>query len=309
MTTRDYREKVLHKLLRVRMGQLIVNEMYKNAAFKIPIHLALGHEAIAVAVDAAMGRDDQLILTHRNIHYNLARVDSLRSEIDEYLLKEEGLACGNLGSMNLFNEAGGIVYSSSILGNNLAVAAGFAAANGIKNGKNVVFVTTGDGAMEEGTFYESLVFEKNNSLPVVVIIENNQWSLATRIEERRCSIDIGKLTESLDVPFEKLHSNDVCEYVERLAALRSLALERKTPVCVEVSLTTLGSRYQKTGECPNGKFINYHAGPIASITKQDGPYVARSNEDPVFVMENYFKEDEIVQFGKDVLAAFEKEIA
>lgn len=307
--TNALREKILNKLLRIRLSQFIVNEMCKKGAFKIPIHLAFGHEAIAVAVDSAMKSKDQLILSHRNIHYNFARVDSLKSEIDEYLLKAEGLAQGCLGSMNLINEARGIVYSSSILGNNLAVAAGFAIAKSIKKDEGAVFVVTGDGAMEEGAFYESLIFEKSNALPVVTIIENNQWSLATRIEERRCPIDIQKLTESLGIPFEQFSSNDSCEYIERLSALRSLALSQKTPVCVEVLLSTLGSWRQKNAEYPDGKFINYHAGSSPSVTEQENPYLIRSSEDPVFVMEKYFKEDSIVKFGKDVLTVLKKELA
>lgn len=309
MMTQEFKEEVLQKLLRVRMAQLIINEMYKKGAFKVPIHLALGHEAIAVSLSAAMGPHDQLILSHRNIHYNLARVDSLKPEIDEYLLKKEGLADGELGSMNLINEAKGIVYSSSILGNNLAVAAGFAVAKSIKKEDGVVLVVTGDGGMEEGAFYESLVFEKSNHLPVVIIVENNQWSLATRIEERRCPIDISKLIGAMGIPFEQLSSNDTYEYIEKLTALKALALDKKTPVCIEVPLTTLGWWRQKTTEYPEGKFINYHAGPSPSVNEQEDPYLTRSNEDPLYVMEKYFGEDTIRQLAGDILAAFKKELA
>jgi len=309
MMTKEDKQQVLHKLLHVRMAQLIINEMYKKGAFKVPVHLALGHEAIAVALSTIMQQKDQLILNHRNIHYNLARVDSLKNEIDEYLLKKEGMAEGELGSMNLVNEAQGIVYSSSILGNNLAVAAGFAVAKSIKKEDGVVFVVTGDGAMEEGTFYESLVFEKSNQLPIVIIIENNQWSLATTIEERRCPIDIGKLVGAMDIPFEKLTSNDTYEYIERLKALKALALDKKTPVCIEVPLTTLGWWRQKTADFPEGKFINYHAGPSPSVNEQEDPYLARSGEDPLFVVEKYFGEDMIRKLASETLSAFKKDLA
>ena len=308
MMTKEFKIGVLHKFLRVRMAQLIINEMYKKGAFKVPIHLALGHEAIAVALSTIMGPHDQLILNHRNIHYNLAKVHSLKSEIDEYLLKKEGLAGGELGSMNLANEPQGIVYSSSILGNNLAVAAGFAIAKSIKKDGGVVFVVTGDGAMEEGTFYESLVFEKSNDLPIVIIVENNQWSLGTKIEERRCPIDIGKMVGALGIPFEQLSSNDTYEYIEKLTILKGQALDKKTPVCIEVPLTTLGWWRQKTAEFPEGKFINYHAGPSPSVNEQEDPYLARSSEDPLYVIEQYFGEEMIRQVARDTLAALKKEL-
>lgn len=290
------------------MAQLIINEMYKKGAFKAPVHLALGHEAIAIALTTIMGPHDQLVLSHRNIHYNLARVDDIKSEIDEYLLKKEGLAGGELGSMNLINEPQGIVYSSSILGNNLAVAAGFAMANSIKNKDGVVFVVTGDGAIEEGAFYESLIFEKSNHLPVVIIVENNQWSLGTKIEERRCPIDIGKLVGALGIPYERLSSNDTYEYIEKLKDFKAQALKDKTPFCIEVPLTTLGWWRETTPEYPQGKFVNYHAGPSRSVNEQEDPYLTHSQEDPLHVMEKYFKEDTIKGLARDTLAALKREL-
>ena len=162
--------KIAEEVLKVRYGQLIINEHYKNKAFKIPIHLALGHEAIAIAVKTVMQEDDCLALTHRNVHYNLAKTGLLKSEIDEYLLKEEGLASGRLGSMNLANEEEGVMYTSSILGNNLGVAAGLALASKVK-GDGLTIVITGDGAMEEGSFYETLLFLKSNNLSTIIIVD------------------------------------------------------------------------------------------------------------------------------------------
>jgi len=300
--------EILQKLVRVRMAQLIINEMYKQGAFKVPIHLALGHEAIAVALGTVVESNDQLILNHRNIHYNLAKVHSIKSEIDEYLLKKEGLAGGELGSMNFINEPQGIMYSSSILGNNLAVAAGFGAAKSIKKDGGVVFVVTGDGAMEEGTFWESMVFEKSNELPVIVIVENNQWSLGTKIEERRCPIDLPKMVSSLDIPYLLLSSNDTYEYIEKITALKKQVLDQKTPACIEVPLTTLGWWRQNTPEFPEGKFINYHAGPSPSVKEQEDPYLDHSSEDPLFVMEKYFDAKMIRSMASDALSAFKKEL-
>lgn len=303
------KQEILLKLLRLRMGQFIVNEMYKSGSFKVPIHLALGHEAIAIAVHRVLEKNDQLVLNHRNIHYNLVQGDSFRSHVDEYLLRPTGLAQGQLGSMNLANEEKGIVYSSSILGNNLAVAAGIGLANSVKQQNGVVFVVTGDGAIEEGAFYESLVFEKSNSIPTVVIIENNGWSLATRINERRCPIDIGQLASSIGAPYEVFSGNDVYDYIKRLSELRSLALAQKTPVCVEVNLSTLGWWRQKTQDYPEGKFINYHAGPSPSIVRQQDPVLVESDEDPVHVLKKYFDGSMINSVAQDILITLEKELA
>ena len=61
-------DTILREIIWLRLSQIYINELYKKGDFKIPIHLALGHESIAVAVDNSMEVNDSLFLTHRNIH-------------------------------------------------------------------------------------------------------------------------------------------------------------------------------------------------------------------------------------------------
>ena len=81
-------KEIIRQIIWLRQAQLIVNEFYKRGDFMLPIHLAMGHESIAVAVDNSLKKQDSLFLTHRNIHYNLARLKKLKPELDEYFLKE-----------------------------------------------------------------------------------------------------------------------------------------------------------------------------------------------------------------------------
>ncbi|MBN2141058.1 MAG: hypothetical protein JW718_08635 [Desulfovibrionaceae bacterium] len=272
------------EVLRLRLGMMIINEMYKAKAFKVPIHLAMGHEALAVAVSALMDPDDVLVCSHRNIHYNLARNPSLKSEIDEFLLKDQGLAQGRLGSMNLANPARGLVYSSSILGNNLCVAAGLALAKKVKAEPGAVLVVTGDGAMEEGAFYESLEFMASYDLPCLVLVENNGWSLATRIHERRCHIHLDLFARAFDAPYLLLEGNDPYAYLAELRSARDLALAGPGPVLVEARMLTLGDWRLKTEDFPEGKFINYHAGPAPTVELSDWPLIRADESDPLHVL-------------------------
>lgn len=293
---------IAKNILRLRLSQMIVNERYKRGDFKIPIHLAFGHEAIAVAVDAIMRKNDKLVLSHRNIHYNLARSRRLKKELQEYYLSKNGLAQGRSGSMNLANSGKNIVYASSILGNNFAVGSGLAFGEKINNSAGVVIIVTGDGAMEEGSFYECLLFLKSNNLPTLIIIENNQWSLATKINERRSAINIKKMAESLGAGFIKLKGNDPFRYIDNLKNMREWALMNKTVVCVEVELTTLGGWYMKTKENPKGRFINYHAGPAPEINISNGPIITKSAKDPVYVLKKYFDENTLTTCAAKLLA-------
>lgn len=298
------------KTIWLRLAQMMVNERYKKGDFKVPVHLAMGHEAIAVAIDAIMQAKDALLLTHRNVHYNLARQSSLKEELDEYCLRENGLSQGRLGSMNLNNPEKGIPYSSSILANNLPVSCGYALGNKAKGIKAATFVTTGDGAMEEGAFYESLLFMKSYDLPIAVIIENNGWSLATCIEERRANINVERLVASLDIEYLRLDTNDVVDYTEQLAAIRTRSIEKNAPIVVEVKLTTLGYWTMTNEQHPDGKFINYHCGPASEVERcapQMYPTVVESNADPLYVLHKHFSRDQLMEFSDGMLISLRAE--
>ena len=291
---------IIRKIIWIRLAQIIVNNRYKKGDFDIPIHLALGHEAIAVAIDSTMHESDALFLTHRNIHYNLARMGSLKEELDEYYLRETGLAKGRLGSMNLSNPTKNIIYSSSVLGNNLAVGSGFALGNKVKNPNGVVFISTGDGAIEEGSFYESLLFLKSNNLPSIIIVENNEWSLGTKIDERRANIDLKKLVSSLEIEYLFLQNNDPFEYLTKIQQTRSNAISNKSPVLIEVKLTTFGYWYLKNNDYPNGKFINYHAGPAPEVEDKEYPVIESSNSDPLHVLTSYQSIESLKKISRDL---------
>lgn len=302
-------KKIIHDVLWLRIAQMIVNEEYKAGKFKIPIHLAFGHEAIAVAMNHFMQDGDKIILSHRNIAYNLARLGRLKPVLDEYFMKPTGLARGKLGSMNLINPQNGIIYSSSTLGNNFSVAAGVAMAQKILPQKGLTIVLGGDGSIEEGSFHESLLMLKSHNLGAFVIIENNEWSMSTRISDRRCPIDLEKLTSSYDIKYEKLSGNDPFLYLEQLKKLRKLALDGM-PVCIEVMVTTLGDWIMKTPENPDGKFVNYHAGPAPTIELKDWPLLIKtSEEDPIFILNKYLSQSDLEEMSREIRQEINKEIS
>lgn len=307
---KKYGQKIAHDILRVRLSQVILNEEYKAGRFKIPVHLAMGHEAIAVAVSRVMGKNDKLILSHRNVAYNLARVSTLKPELDEYLLLKSGLAQGSLGSMNLANPAKQIPYTSSILGNNFSVATGIAFAQKILSHNGLTVVLGGDGSIEEGSFYESLVLLKTLGAAAFVIVENNGWSLSTHIKERRCPIDLEPLTKSIGVAYRKMKGNDAYRYIEELKKLRDFSLRHHEPVCIEVEVATLGDkRAPKTPEHPEGRFINYHAGPADVIILTDWPLLREDAADPVFALSKHFKKSELQKMSREILATLKKELS
>jgi TPP-dependent pyruvate/acetoin dehydrogenase alpha subunit len=279
--------------MQVRRWQHLINEGMKNKKIGLTVHMAFGHEAIAVAVSEAMKAGDQLVLTHRNVSYNLAREGALKPLYLEYQQKTTGLAAGKLGTMNLANPAKGLVYTSSILGNDMPVACGLALGHQLAKRDSLVIVLTGDGAMEEGTFYESLVLAKSQKLKVMFMVENNKYAMSSTIDERRCQIDIAQMAKAVDAPYLKLSGNWVADYAARLQQARQAILEQSGPMCVEVDLMNL----------------NRHAGPTPGwptdpmqIHFNNGLIVQESEYDPVFVLKQKMPAQQFTDFVNRVLA-------
>ena len=271
------------QMLYLRVAQMEVNTLIEAREFKVPIHLALGHEAIAVALANSRQEHDPYLLTHRNVHYNLAIGCSLSSLLFECALDARGAARGTLGMMNLATPSTWGIYTSSILGNNLPVAVGVALAEKLRGSGNVVWVTTGDGAIEEGAWYESLLIASSLSLSIVFLVEDNRWSLATEVSERRSEIDESAFVTAVGAGFQRVVGNrlDLCRAT--LTEARSAALGGQ-PQVVICELTTLGSKWVPVGDGSDAmRLINYHAGLANSATRTADPIVGDESTDPLSV--------------------------
>jgi len=280
-------------VLRLRYWQHVINEKLKKNAFIVPVHVAVGHESAAVAVSQSMKSGDQLVLTHRNIAYNLARLGSLSPVLQEYSLDRNGLGKGQLGSMNLSNRDLGIPYSSSILGNNFPVACGLALANSRRGLQNAVFVVSGDGAMEEGTFYESLVFARSHRLSVLFCIENNNMSMSSTVDQRRCAIDLRTMAGSFGVEYRSLSGNDPYSYSDILRNCRDAVLADSMPMVIEFEIES----------------FSQHAGPSPgwptdpkSMSLGNGLQVEASDRDPVYVVKKVLGTSVYEDLEKEILA-------
>ena len=273
----------LHQeVLCLRKKQFQIHEQIYQVGTRIPIHFAFGHEAIAVALASSLLGEDKLLLPHRNIHYHLALGANVEDLLAEYRIEVSPISGRYLGSMNLDFPSSGAIYTSNILGNNLSVATGIALGMKAKGLNSATWCVTGDGAIEEGSFFESLLLSSSKSLGVIYVVENNGWSLASTIEDRRIKIDLSSLAQSLGVQYQKLSGNNVHEYADKLSEIRNANQISKDTFIVEVELTTLGGYFVEES---NGKrYINYHAGKAqkASISES---IIQNDLNDPVFISE------------------------
>lgn len=268
------------KVVLSRRIQLQIAEQINRNVYKIPVHLALGHESVSTAVVAASKSEDLFTFTHRNIHFHIALGANFESLDSEYKLNEDGLAHGKLGSMNLTNPREGNLYTSNILANNLAISNGIALSLKSRNENAVVWAITGDGAIEEGVFFETLLISSSLNLPIVFVVENNRWSLGTEISERRVEISLASIAQSFGINYVGLAGNDVSEYFEKIQDIRQSVIKSQKPVLVEFHVSTLGGYFVDE---PTGKrYINYHAGGLKIEPSSDDTFELNST-DPVFL--------------------------
>jgi TPP-dependent pyruvate/acetoin dehydrogenase alpha subunit len=262
-------------LVRLRYWMHQLNEMLKTGTFNIPIHLGFGYEAAAVGMDVTMRPEDVLCLSHRNAAYNLARSKSLDVVLSHFRLEKRADGLAQLGSMNLAVDNTGIAYSSSILGNNLAVATGIAMNRSLQRRPGIVFVATGDGGMEEGIFWESLIFARSHHLGVVIVVENNDCSMSSTIAQRRSPIDLSLVCAGLGVTYRRAPGAVLADVKASLAAAREDAAAGQ-PTVVEFDITA----------------FNQHAGPTPGwpgdpmhIALEQGLLVGDDEADPLVLLQ------------------------
>ena len=212
-------------------------------------------------------------------------------------------------ALNLIYQNNGIVYASSILGNNFSVAVGIAMSQKIKQKDGIVICLGGDGSLEEGSFHESILMFRSLNLNGLLIIENNEWSMATKISERRINIDLEKFVNSYGVKYVKLSGNNPLLYIKELKKLKEISQKQNELICVEVMVSTLGDWTMTNDSNPDGKYINYHAGPAPTIDVKPCPVLIRdNNSDPIFVLIDLLGIDELNKISDKIRNELEEEM-
>jgi TPP-dependent pyruvate/acetoin dehydrogenase alpha subunit len=171
--------------LRIRLVESRIAELYPQGKMRCPVHLSIGQEIPSAIFEQVRKSGDQAISTHRAHAHYLAMGGDLQSMLAEIYGKATGCSKGRGGSMHLIDIEKGFIGSSAIVGNSIPIGVGAAYAKMLSGEPGVVFIFLGDGAAEEGAFYESANFAAIHKLPVVFILENNLYSVYTGLELRQ----------------------------------------------------------------------------------------------------------------------------
>ena len=196
-------------LYRIRRVEEEIAAVYPSDKIKSPVHLSIGQEAVSVGVCEALRPDDVVFGSYRSHALYLAKGGNLRQMIAELYGKADGCAKGKGGSMHLIDTRARVMGASAVVGTTIPQAVGFAYAVKLQRKDSVVASFFGDGAVDEGVFYESLNFAALKALPIVFVCENNRYAIHTHQSKRQKLDNICERARGQGMPAEQIPNNDV----------------------------------------------------------------------------------------------------
>jgi pyruvate dehydrogenase E1 component alpha subunit len=243
-----------------------------QAAGKSPsMCTSVGQEASAVGVISALDGRDQILTNHRSAGHLLARGADPKRILAEILGKADGYCGGKSGSLHISVKELGVVLTSTIVGGELSLAPGVALSRQILGGDGIVAVFFGDGAATEGIFHESINLASVWDLPILYVVENNQWQAFVHRRETMKTDHISEWGASYRVKARTVDGNDVVAVTAAAKEAVAYVRRERKPFLLETYTYRLrghmepdNQQYVDPGELASWKARD----PIASYEKR-----------------------------------------
>jgi pyruvate dehydrogenase E1 component alpha subunit len=223
-------------------------------------HLYIGQEAVAVGASAALQPQDTVVTAYREHGHILARGASPRAVMAELFGKADGITKGVGGSMHLASKELNFFGGYGIVGGHVPLATGAAFAARYRGEDSVALCYLGDGAAQQGAFFEALLLAQLWKLPCVFIVENNYYAMGTSIERYSAIQDMSRRGDGVGMERWQFQGFDVVEVYDNVKRAVDHARARKGPVLLEaVTYRYRGhsmsdpAKYRKEGELEDVK--------------------------------------------------------
>jgi len=204
-------EQLLHfyrQMLRIRLFEEQVNQLYLSAKMPGLAHLYIGEEAIAVGVCEALRRDDYITSTHRGHGHCLAKGASVDRMFAELLGKAPGYCRGKGGSMHIADQETGNLGANAIVGGSAGIATGAAMSARMRGSGQVAVCFFGEGAFGQGLLYEVMNMASLWKLPILYVCENNQYNEYTHYRETTAG-DVAQRPKAFGIETVAIDGQDV----------------------------------------------------------------------------------------------------
>jgi len=194
---RWYKEMYLMRKFEEKCGQLYIQQKFGGFC-----HLYIGQEAILSGMMEAIKPTDRVITAYRDHAHPLVMGSDPKQVMAELYGKRTGLSKGKGGSMHMFDKEKNLFGGHGIVGGQIGLGAGIAFADKYRDEDHVTVCFMGDGAARQGILHETFNMAMNWKLPVIFIIENNQYAMGTSVERTTNVTDMSKIGLSYDMPSE-----------------------------------------------------------------------------------------------------------
>jgi TPP-dependent pyruvate/acetoin dehydrogenase alpha subunit len=212
-------------MVRIREFELAAIDLFKRGQVKGAVHPYIGQEASGVGVCLALRKDDLIAGTHRSHGHNIAKGADLKRMMAEILGKETGYCQGRGGSMHIAAFECGSLGALAVVGAGMPIAVGAALGFKMRGEDRVAVPFTGDAGSNTGNWHEALNLAAIWNLPVVFVLENNQYGVSTRIRDSVNVEDLSIRALSYSIPGVRVDGFDVVAVYR--AAVEAVARARR----------------------------------------------------------------------------------
>jgi pyruvate dehydrogenase E1 component alpha subunit len=276
-------ERWLHfyrQMLKIRLFEEEVNQLYLGAKMPGLAHLYIGEEAIAVGVCEALRRDDYITSTHRGHGHCLAKGASVDKMFAELLGKEAGYCRGKGGSMHIADQDTGNLGANAIVGGSAGIATGAGLSIKMRGSNQVAVCFFGDGALGQGLLYETMNMASLWKLPVLYVCENNQYNEYTHYSETTAG-EVTARAAAFGIHTESVDGQDV-------RAVHAAALEM-----VKSARSGAGPAFL---QCTTYRFHGHHVGDIdrAYYRSKKEEQEWKTKRDPVKLLADWLQRSKLL---------------
>ena len=226
---------IYEKMLLIRRFEEKAGQLYGMGKIGGFCHLYIGQEAVVVGVDSVKKKGDQVITSYRDHGHMLSCGMDPKGVMAELTGKKTGYSKGKGGSMHMFSKSKDFYGGHGIVGAQVPIGAGLAFSNKYKKNKSVSFTYFGDGAANQGQIYETFNMASLWKLPVVFIIENNQYAMGTSIDRASSTQKLFSRGQAFNIPGKLVDGMDVLKVSKATEAAAENCRNGNGPYILEMN--------------------------------------------------------------------------
>lgn len=224
-----YKDMLLIRKFEEKAGQLYIQQKFGGFC-----HLYIGQEAVVAGTSTACEKGDKHMTAYRDHGHPIALGTDPRVLMAELYGRTTGCSKGKGGSMHFFDKEVNFMGGHGIVGAQIPMGAGVAFAEKYNETGNVVFVSMGDGAVRQGALHETFNMAMNWKLPVIFIIENNNYAMGTSVERTTNVTDLSKIGLSYEMPSRSVNGMSPEAVHEAIAEAADRARKGDGPTLLDI---------------------------------------------------------------------------